>query len=783
MATPIEGNDGTFVGWMKNYGNIDNDTVVCSNLKSDEVGTCYETCVGLAECSSMECPCAIYPSEGSSQYGGPWGDFMDVLLCLLPILFLVYATLKAKPIPTTVSLPIAAIMLWWIRLAYLRLDVIQTCSAVVLGLHEALTPITIMAGAITLFETMEATLCLPYMMRELKSLTAGHPVAELMLIFCFATLIEGASGFGTPVALAAPMLVSTGNPPFESVVTLLLFNAFVTCWGAVGTPIWFGFGNLNLTEQDYTEISTKAGVALGISAFILIPLVLTIIVPFHLVKRNIVFILLSLCTCIGCIMGIASVDYQFPTLIGGLVGCIGTAILINFKIGLVPMDHTEYEIAFGHNPDDIGSIGQNSNTIVKNYNDKIASINSLASATDIVKTKTEENNDNIALVGGPDSVNVNDDEHAPGDRSNINKQNNKNDDDDVKEKVDDIAKGNRSNDANNVANNVEDNVDDVNDLERNFDENDENDNDNNESGIEFSYVNNGNDDDIIHNSLVSLKETIDDVLGPRKSYADGYVQELLLRTFPLWATVVLLVVTRIKGIGLRKYLQLQSPYFQINFGTYGTFRLSVSLVFQLLDILTYPNINWRYELLFVPFFIPFILISLVTMFIFRNDMKGKVKPTDVAKIVLGRLGKPFIALLGALSLVQLMIRVGTSAPAFLLGDILAGWFQRWFIVICPLLGALGSFFSGSTTVSNLTFGDIQYLAANNIGTSYTAMLALQCVGASAGNGICLNNIISACAVVGLTVGEGTVLAKTAKIVFSFTTIATIIMVAFFFRFN
>jgi lactate permease len=205
------------------------------------------------------------------------------------------------------------------KISILTTACIQTCAAVVLGFHEALTPITIMAGASTLFETMEATLCLPYMMRELKALTAGHPIADLMLLFCFATVIEGASGFGTPVALVAPMLVSTGNPPFESVVTLFLFNAFVTCWGAVGTPIWFGFGDLELSEADSIDISTKAGVALGISAFCLIPLVLTVIVPLRLVRQNILFVFLSLCCCIGCIMGIAVIDYQFPTLIGGLV--------------------------------------------------------------------------------------------------------------------------------------------------------------------------------------------------------------------------------------------------------------------------------------------------------------------------------------------------------------------------------------------------------------------------------------------------------------------------------
>ena len=56
-----------------------------------------------------------------------------------------------------------------------------------------------------------------------------------MLIFCFAYMIEGASGFGTPVALSSPMLVSLGYPKFESVVTMLLMNTFATIYGAAGT--------------------------------------------------------------------------------------------------------------------------------------------------------------------------------------------------------------------------------------------------------------------------------------------------------------------------------------------------------------------------------------------------------------------------------------------------------------------------------------------------------------------------------------------------------------------
>lgn len=62
------------------------------------------------------------------------------------------------------------------------------------------------------------------------------------LLVCF--LPSGASGFGTPVALSAPMLSSLGHAPIPSVACLLIMNTLATQFGAVGTPIWFGFGDL-----------------------------------------------------------------------------------------------------------------------------------------------------------------------------------------------------------------------------------------------------------------------------------------------------------------------------------------------------------------------------------------------------------------------------------------------------------------------------------------------------------------------------------------------------------
>mmetsp|Transcript_17991 Transcript_17991/g.49941 ORF Transcript_17991/g.49941 Transcript_17991/m.49941 type:complete len:684 (+) Transcript_17991:105-2156(+) len=657
---------------------------------------CAELCTSLDDCGS--CGCAILRTEDT---GGPWGDVMDVIFALLPILVLVVVTVKKCPWPTTKSLPFAALMLFLIRLMYYGIDPILTCGSVILGMHEAIAPITIIAGAMTLFETMEATKCMPYMMREMKALTNGHPVAECMLIFCFAYMIEGASGFGTPVALGAPMLISTGHPKFESVMVLLIFNTFATVWGAVGTPIWFGFAGL-ATEEELLEVSYKAGLSLAVGAFILVPICMSFLVPFAMIKKNIVFVFLSLLVCVAPSAGIAVVSYEFPALIGGMVGSILTALMIRFQLGLTPLDREDQP---DRDPKEISTVSEQG--IVADFRAELERENDRA--TDAEEIQQEEASMAFILQSttGP--------------------------------KVTD----GEGEDQNSIGDSV------ISPETR---------------------------------ALTTVEDYVDRMLGPRKSNGTAYATELIGRTFPIWGVVILLILTRIPQFHIKPYLTMTEPYFEINLNTYGVFRLSASLVLQLNNILSYPNLNWKYELLYIPFVIPFLAISVATMFIYRKDMKD-AKPSDVFRTVASRLVNPFIALLGALSLVQLLIKSHMEAPAYLLGTVLADWFRQGFVVLSPLLGALGSFFSGSTTVSNLTFGTVQVIASEKSGFSKTSMLAMQVIGASAGNSICLNNIIAACTITGLAVGEGQILGKTYKFVLSSTSIATIVMLTFFIRFK
>jgi lactate permease len=77
----------------------------------------------------------------------------------------------------------------------------------------------------------------------------------------------------------------------------------------------------------------------------------------------------------------------------------------------------------------------------------------------------------------------------------------------------------------------------------------------------------------------------------------------------------------------------------------------------------------------------------------------------------------------------------------------------------PLIGGLGAFLAGSNTFSNMMFSYFQFEVAQNIGANPTWVVALQSVGAAAGNMVSVHNVVVACAAVGLIGREGEVIRK------------------------
>jgi lactate permease len=100
-----------------------------------------------------------------------------------------------------------------------------------------LTVIAIIGPALAVHELQQRTDATTVLQTGLSRLTPDPRVAALLIAWFFALFLEGAAGFGTPIALAAPFLVAAGFRPVEAVSAALVGHAVGVSFGAVGTPV------------------------------------------------------------------------------------------------------------------------------------------------------------------------------------------------------------------------------------------------------------------------------------------------------------------------------------------------------------------------------------------------------------------------------------------------------------------------------------------------------------------------------------------------------------------
>jgi len=168
-------------------------------------------------------------------------------------------------------------------------------------------------------------------------------------------------------------------------------------------------------------------------------------------------------------------------------------------------------------------------------------------------------------------------------------------------------------------------------------------------------------------------------------------------------------------------------------------------------------LNWSHAILYVPSVIPFLVVSAMTAAIYWTpavDVRAAWKES------MWQVLKPIGAFLGALVFVKLLMVGDERSCVTILGQWLASGGSGLWQVMAVYLGALGSFFSGSNTVSNLTFGGIQDSTATTLGLSRTTILSLQSVGGAMGSMVCIHNIVAVCSILGLSNEEGNILRKT-----------------------
>ncbi|MFT0632957.1 L-lactate permease [Pseudomonas sihuiensis] len=179
------------------------------------------------------------------------------------------------------------------------------------------------------------------------------------------------------------------------------------------------------------------------------------------------------------------------------------------------------------------------------------------------------------------------------------------------------------------------------------------------------------------------------------------------------------------------------------------------------DLLGEAGVSANFQPLYLP---GGILVAVVLATFFLHGMKARDlgKAAKESSSVLLSAG---FVLLFTVPMVRILINSGVNGAELASMPILMA---RWvadsvggiYPLLAPSIGALGAFIAGSNTVSNMMFSQFQFGVASSLGISSALIVAVQAVGAAAGNMVAIHNVVAASATVGLLGREGSTLRKT-----------------------
>ncbi|GIC00974.1 L-lactate permease, putative [Vibrio cholerae] len=151
-----------------------------------------------------------------------------------------------KAMPVAFALTVAIVLIFW------DMSANRVIASVLQGLGITVSVLWIVFGAIFLLNTLKYTGAITTIRNGFTNISPDRRVQAIIIAWCFGSFIEGASGFGTPAAIAAPLLVAIGFPALAAVLMGMMIQSTPVSFGAVGTPIIVGV-NKGLDTHNITE--------------------------------------------------------------------------------------------------------------------------------------------------------------------------------------------------------------------------------------------------------------------------------------------------------------------------------------------------------------------------------------------------------------------------------------------------------------------------------------------------------------------------------------------------
>ncbi len=171
-----------------------------------------------------------------------FNQYLLALFAFLPIL-LAGGLVIGLRWPASRAMPVAFLTAAGLALYIWEVPGLQVAAASLKGLVIAVSLLYIIFGAILLLNTLRESGGLSVIRQGFTSLSPDRRVQVIVIAWLFGAFIEGSAGFGSPAAVAVPLLVGLGFPPLAAIIAGMLIQSTPVSFGAVGTPILVGVNN------------------------------------------------------------------------------------------------------------------------------------------------------------------------------------------------------------------------------------------------------------------------------------------------------------------------------------------------------------------------------------------------------------------------------------------------------------------------------------------------------------------------------------------------------------
>jgi lactate permease len=263
------------------------------------------------------------------------------LLAVIPIIS-IFILMVGFRWPATKAMPLAFLITLGLVYGVWGMQLNWIAAATVNGIAISFNILLIVFGALALLFTLREGGAIAAINKGFRNISPDKRVQAIIITWFFGSFIEGAAGFGTPAALAAPLLLSLGFPALAAVMVALIANSTAVSFGAVGTPTIIGLGTtLNIAEiqesiaasnmsfDQFVQLTGQWTAFLHFLPGLFVPLIMvTMLTRFFGPKKSIrdglaiwpYALFAGLCFIVPYTLIAIFLGPEFPSILGGLTG-------------------------------------------------------------------------------------------------------------------------------------------------------------------------------------------------------------------------------------------------------------------------------------------------------------------------------------------------------------------------------------------------------------------------------------------------------------------------------